>query len=544
MTRAADAEGRATRAARRRDSGARARGNAAAQPGALDRFAAGRGAIWLVVAVSLIANVYAFDPRLNTNGDNAQFLVLAESILSGRGLSHINSPRMEANTKYPFLYPVMLAGVLAVFPRGLVPAKIFSVVLSIASSALLLVLLRRRGRPGVALAAALAAAVSPHVLEFSHITLAEIPSLFTVLVALLALEKAIETCPAGRKWPLLALLAVAAAYYVKTVSVALAVAAALAAAVRRRFALAGFFIVGFALLWYPWNLRNKATGEEITYVWQFLSKNPYDEQSPNITPGDFVARVATNAARYEGLFIPNALFPLAFRGAAPAPASERILFLVPLALVGVGLVAAIRRGDLVVGASVLAFLGLLHIWPEVWSSTRFLVPILPLFIAYAVIGAGEIAARLAGPGAGTRTAMVAAGVLFAVNAAATVRDVSERQGYTPDWVNFFAAADWIRDNTPPDAIVSSRSAYVLYWKIHRRTVGYAFTTEGERVFRELVDSGARYVLVDAFYWTGTTGRYLVPALEAHRDRWKVVWASPSEPRTYVLEILPEGSASP
>lgn len=520
------------------------RGGRAASPGTLERLGAGRGGVALVVAVALLANAAAFDPRLNTNGDNAQFLVLAESLLSGHGLAHVNSPGLEPHTKYPFLYPLLLAGVLALFPGGLIPAKLLSVALGVASCALLLVLFRRRANPALALAIALVAAVSPHLLEFSHITFSEIPYLFFSLLALLALERTFAARDPGRRLPVLALLAIMATYYVKSVALALALAAPIAAALRRRFRLAAFFLLGFALLSLPWYLRNKAVGQENLYLDYFLMKNPYREDTSRITPPEFVQRVATNVVEYERLYIPNGIVPAAFRGPRPAAGAESVLFLVPLALVAVGLVAALRAGRLVVEGYTLGFLAIIHVWPEVWSGTRFFLPILPLLIAYAILGVDRLGARVGGPRLGVGAALLAAALLAAANIAETARVVREERGYTPDWVNFFAAAEWIRSHTPPDAIIANRSSYILYWKTHRRTVGYPFTPDAERVFREVVESGARYVLVDNFFWTTSTPRYLVPALEAHRDRWRVVWASREGPPTYVLEMLPAAAATP
>jgi len=505
-------------------------------PPATARAAIPRSALLFVALVALVANVFAFDARLNTNGDNAQFLVLAESIRSGHGLSHVNSPGNEPHTKYPFLYPLLLATVLTVFPGGLVPAKMLSVLFGVASIPLLVILMARRVSPRLAVAIGLAAAVSPHLLEFSHITLSEIPFLFFSLVALLLLERIVESPSPGRARPVLALLAIMATYYVKSIGLALALAAPLACATRRRFRLALFFLAGFVVLSFPWYLRNKAVGQGNLYLDYFLMKNPYEEGSGRVTARDLLARVGENAVRYERYFIPNGIVPPAFRF-GPAPARDALLFLAPLALVAIGIVAALRAGFVVVEIYTILSLAIIHAWPEVWSSTRFFLALIPLFLAYAVFGVERIARRFAPGRAGEAAALAVAGLLVVGNVAATARDVRERGGYTADWANFFAAADWIRGNTPPGAIVSSRSGYILYWKTHRKSVGYPFSPDAERVFAGLVESGARYVLVDSFFWTGTTGRYLVPALEAHRDRWRAVWSA-KDPPTYVLEMLP------
>jgi 4-amino-4-deoxy-L-arabinose transferase-like glycosyltransferase len=507
----------------------------------------------LLAAVAALATAVTFDARLNTNGDNAQFLVLGESILQGRGLAHVNAPDNAPHTKYPPLYPLLLAGVLALFPEGLLPAKLLSAALGVACAPLLYVLARRRLGDRLALGAALAAAVSPHILEFSHITLSEIPYLFFSLAALLLVERTIDAPRATRRDALLALLAIAATYYVKSVGLALAIAAPIAAARRRRFRLALLFAAGFGALSAPWYLRNRSVGQENLYLDYFLMKNPYEEGSPKITGREFVDRIRANVVRYEGSVIPNAVVPVAFAGTGQPPAWERVLFLAPVALAAIGVGAALGAGFLVAEIYAILFLAFIHAWPEVWSSTRFLLPLIPLLLLYVVLAVRRIAAWGA-PRAGRGTAqgarawapLACVGLLVALSGIASARNAARPRADTPDWRNFFAAAAWIRVNTPEDAIVCSRSAYILYWTTRRKAVGYPFSPDPERVFREVAASGARYILVDSFYWTGTTGRYLVPALEAHRDRWRVVWsvpnASPQNPATYVLELAPGASS--
>jgi len=512
----------------------------------LDRFAAGRGALIALALVALAANIFAFDARLNTNGDNAQYLVLGESILAGKGLAHINSPKAEPHTKYPFLYPLILAGVLAIFPGGLIAAKIVSVAAGVGSVLLVFLLLRARGWPLIAFGAALATAVSPHVLEFSRITLAEIVYLCISLATLLVLERALAS--REERWPRLALVlaGIAACYFTKSVGLALALAAPAAFAFRRRFRAAIFLLVGFGALSFPWYLRNKAVGQENLYLDYFLMKDPYREGSGTITGEEFAERVAANVVKYERFFIPNGFVPQAFTGARGAPAFEGLLFAVPLLLTLAGIVFAMRGGAIATELYVLTFLAMIHMWPDVWSGTRFFLPLVPLFFAYALFGAERAAAALLPAAAKRRSArtivLAAASLLVLVNLAATVEARGARRGYTPDWTNFFAAAEWIRANTPADAIVASRSSYILYWKTHRKTVGYRFTENAEEVFKDLMDSGARYVLIDNFFWTGTTGRYLLPALQAHPDRFRIVWDAENPP-TYVIELLRPGEAA-
>ncbi|MFN0150995.1 MAG: glycosyltransferase family 39 protein [bacterium] len=515
----------------------------------IERFASTRGALVFLALVAVVANIFAFDARLNTNGDNAQYLVLGESILAGKGLTHINSPKEEPHTKYPFLYPLVLAGVLAVFPGGLVAAKLVSVAAGIGSVLLVFLLIRARGWPLVAFGAALVTALSPHILEFSRITLAEAPYLCLSLATLLALERALAA--RGENWRLLALVlaGIAASYFTKSVGLALALAAPAAFAFRRRFRAAIFLLVGFGALSFPWYMRNKEVGQENLYLDYFLMRDPYREDSGSINAEEFAKRVGTNVVKYERFFIPNGFVPQAFLMGRAATAADGILFVVPLAFTLAGIGFALRGGSIATELYVLTFVAMIHMWPDVWSGTRFFLPLIPLLFAYALFGVERTAAfvfRVRATRSRTARAFVlaAAALLIALNLTATVAERGARRGYTADWANFFAAAEWIRDNTPADAIVSSRSSYILYWKTHRRTVGYRFTEDKDELFDDLMASGARYVLIDNFFWTGTTGRYLLPALKEHQDRFRVLWSAENEnPPTYVIELLREGEAA-
>ena len=63
----------------------------------------------IVLFVHLVLSILVFDPRLHLGGDNAHYISLARSILSGKGYKAIYSPGEPPHTQYPFGYPVLLA---------------------------------------------------------------------------------------------------------------------------------------------------------------------------------------------------------------------------------------------------------------------------------------------------------------------------------------------------------------------------------------------------------------------------------------------------
>ena len=58
--------------------------------------------------------------------------------------------------------------------------------------------------------------------------------------------------------------------------------------------------------------------------------------------------------------------------------------------------------------------------------------------------------------------------------------------------------------------------------------------------KDVLDSvkKADYIIIDSFFWTGTTGRYLVPALRDKLDWFKVAYVT-DKPQTFVLEVSEE-----
>src|SRR5690606_3625125 len=125
----------------------------------------------------------------------------------------------------------------------------------------------------------------------------------------------------------------------------------------------------------------------IDYVQQFLMANPYDPELGRIGPGEFLDRILENDRRYIGLHLPVLL--LGLEGRLLLPLSGGILVLAAL-----GWGARLRRPG-VPELFLPLYAGLLLSWPHVWSGERFLLPALPLILAYAAIGLTPACRRLA-----------------------------------------------------------------------------------------------------------------------------------------------------
>ena len=203
------------------------------------------------------------------------------------------------------------------------------------------------------------------------------------------------------------------------------------------------------------------------------------------------------------------------------------------------------------------YCGILTMWQAQWSSGRFLSGILPVLFYLFFIGISFIISLFKGDKNHDLSSRIKAirfpafpavpkiaAVLFwciAVsfsfdNTGFQLQNAGLRKQSSRDWENFNSCADWIRLNTPENAIVVSRKPELVYLRSHRQGMLYAFSHDKEKVIADIKNKHASYILFDGFFWTGTTGKYLYPALVSHPEMYRMVYAL-RNPDTFVLEVI-------
>jgi len=485
-----------------------------------------------------------FNPLLSTIGDNAQYIVLGKSLLAGKGLSHINAPSEKPDTKYPFMFPLILAAVLAVAPDNFAALKMVSIVACVGAALLYFPVFRRVAGAGVAAGAALLAVLSPDILRHSSQVLAEVPYLCVSFVTLWWVVVGSERWP-ERRWVPVALALVVVAYYLKAVGATLAGAVFLWLLLRRRWAWALGFLGGFVLLVLPWMIRSQRLGPGGTYVSYLLLRDPYRAHKGMVSLSELVQRIGSNVKIYFTTIVPNALMPFA---AVETPGKVlAALWTAVSVLVLAGLIYRLWVRRSVVDLYLLLFLGVCALWPRVWAAVRFIIPVIPLLLFCLLTGLWILLDPLDRRwGAGVRrgilvgvTAVMALGFVLADR----VEAARERE-YLPDWQSYFAAAEWAKENTPPESVFICRKPYLFFLRSGRRAVGYRFLDDPEEVIAGIDEVGGTYVVVDQFQWTGTSYLYLVPALVSQPERFPVVFVTEQEPMTVVARVLRAGEGKP
>ena len=486
----------------------------------------------VVALVHLAIALPALNPAPHNGGDNAGYLSLAHSVASGSGYVEAWDPALAQHTKYPPLYPALLAGAMGLGAESWITFKLLSLLLVTLSVMVCFAWVRDRRGVALATGVALVLAFSPAFIWSTNWILSDPLFLALTLACLWSFHRS-EHVAVPSRWIAAGCAFAILSTFTRTAGLPLVLAVGAALGLARCWrALAGFagvFVVPNVLWW----LRSRADGGA-QYVSEFWMIDPYQPDLGQAGIGDLTARVLENLQGYVLVHIPAGLSP--WSGGA----------LTALALAG--WVARIRIRWTVVELFTPLYFGLILLWPAVWSGDRFALPLYPLMLFYAgealVLGVRRIDPRLSLAVGVTAVAALLMpsmqGWGQSVSRATACREGVRVAGpfacYGEGFQQFVSAARWIGENVPDGSAVFSRKPRIFYTLSGVRSRTYPLSPDPERFFREARELGISYVVLDRVDRLG--GTYVGAVV---RDRpWAfcgLAGVGEGEIRTQILGIV-------
>ena len=491
------------------------------------------GILCLIAATSLVLGLWTFDGKLSLSGDNAEFIILAQSLAQGRGMSHIHQPEPRLATKFPFGFPLMLAPLEWAFPGSWVPMKGLVLVLFVLAMLVYYALVKDKLGTGPALVAAALSLSHPLLLDYAHQIMSEVPYLLFSLLALWLLGRSMQKPGIVRNYAFIGGgLCAVWAYQVRSIGLVLIGAAVVYLLVQRCYKKAAVLGGSALLLGLPWAWRNyRAAGE--SYFDLVSRVNPYAPALGQMDAGEWLQRLVHQASVYLGSTLPATFWP-SFRGGGSL-ANPVSIILIALGLAALGL-CLYRRQHLLLGLYIGLFAGTLLVWP--WSGDRFLAPIVPLIIFFGVwVGAtlGRALSISLHPSLGLVLGLSAVLLAVPVHGHALVQLARRGQAaYPPAWEHYYRAGQWLKEETPSQAVIACRKPYWLYVVSGRRCVPYQHEPP-DSLIAHLQQVPVDYVVVESLGFSSTP-RFLLPAIRQQSRHFDAVWGEPKPP-TVILRFI-------
>ena len=314
------------------------------------------------------------------------YVITAKALAQGQGYKLINLPHPLWQTKYPILYPALLAVIWKLwptFPGNLLIMKWLSVFCGAATVGLsYLYLIRFNDFPrGVALASALLCATSSYLLYFSSQAMSEMPFALLAVSALWMVDAQIERPVGGPSRQFCSGVLSALPFLCRTLGVTLVLAGLLLLYHWKRPL--RWVVLGAALVVIPqglWSLGGLGawTREPIIgYYTDYLSWWGATGVASigQVMASNFFDIIWSNTvSSLEGLH--RALKSVDLWGWYEAC---HLFGVIPL----IGIASQLRRGQ-VLPYFLVAYLAVVCLWP--WPPMRFIIPILPFIAGYLLLG--------------------------------------------------------------------------------------------------------------------------------------------------------------
>ncbi len=507
---------------------------------------------WIVLAVVLLVAALivagAFNRAPHSGGDNAGYVSLAYSLVAHHSYTEVWDPAGLPHTKYPPVFPALLAVLILLGARTWTALKTVAAVSTIVAVGFTYLWAERRLGVARAAGVAVALALSSSVVYYSHWVLSDPTFLAFTMVSLWALDRADEE-GAGVGWLVVGALAATLAYFTRSAGVPLVVALAGWLALRKRWRALVAVAIGVGVPVFLWWLRARLVGH-IEYASEFWMVDPYNPSLGHVGLGGLIGRVLGNIKGYTATYLPTGIVG---RGGGPG------VVVLGIALVALAVVGWVRRGVRRIGVVEIflpLYAAVILLWPQVWSGDRFALPLLPVLFVLALEALWDGARKLGGPaavGAGIVALLVVVLPAFgnwltATRQASACEALIETSGpfacYGPGFTQFAEAATWSGSNLPRKAVVLSRKPRIFYVLSGVRSRTFPFETSSTANLALADSVGARYELLDEI--DGLAGHYVGGAIRQRPGAYCALRAFSQGARvgTRMFGVLPPAQRGP
>ena len=102
--------------------------------------------------------------------------------------------------------------------------------------------------------------------------------------------------------------------------------------------------------------------------------------------------------------------------------------------------------------------------------------------------------------------------------------------------SFVECNEWIKQNTPPDAIVLSRKPYYTELMAGRKSVGYLNSEDPAAQLDHIVANGAGYIIAGDLKFYIHEKEQLINTVNRYKEKFTLLYTTKSVPEDYVYRV--------
>jgi hypothetical protein len=407
--------------------------------------------------------------------DDGIYISTAKALAQGQGYRLINLPDAPVQTKYPLLYPALLALIWKLwpaFPDNLLAMQWLTLLFGAVTVGLAYLYMVRCDyfSRGVGAAATLLCTTAPFFLFFCTITLSEIPFALLMILAMWSLDKTLAIPEGRRSTQLLLGFLLALPFLNRPIGIVFApVGLALLYGSGRSLRWVAVGAATNMLPWMFWMLigphwyASEVTAYYTNYLrwWYAFGMSSFGR----VLCLNVLYIFWNSASIGLGVFNTDLFFP---RWAWP-------LILMAGSSMYVELLRHLRQGR-VLPCFLVVYLLIVLVWP--WPPSRFLIPILPFLLAYLLSRGWNWLQKLPMLARPIFLGLIGVSILLSMNAGLVYQTITISQSmHYPyltrlekplSWSSYEGVFQWIKANTQPTDVLASGFDSMMYLYTQRR----------------------------------------------------------------------------
>ncbi len=446
-----------------------------------------------LLIVSFIVLVFTFNPNLGYISDCARYYLVGQSLAAGAGFVQIWDAEQPPDGLSPPLYPLLIAALSKSVSASIILIKTMTGLFFLFSIWLYFILFKRIGLSKTALFATLLPLVFNYwVLKHASLMLTEIPFMFFSGAGLLFYLKSQNNDNLKDLNWWFALLFTGAAFYMRSIGIALAAAILLNDLSEKRWKRALASPIFFIGLFLPWMIR----GMKLTILTHFdliSAVNPLEPYGAKADFFDIVQRIDINVINYTSTYLSSSVIPISRWFSNP---ENLFSWLLGLFIGGVTVYGMVKVGKYrtLLSSYLLLYFMVLLLFPQAYAGHRFLIPILPLIYLALYIGLSSLTEKFKIGINYSYGLMIILALLNLWSLRSLEAELSKP--LLPQWQGYFEVANWAGENLPTEAVIATRIGQEFYLYSLRKTVQFPFFENADELLSYLKYKNVTHIVGD------------------------------------------------